>query len=93
MKQKDKILIVIAIIVCVVLACLSPFIASGNPDGLEKSAEDSGVGEASAFLQSLFPDYTFEPLGKLGEIGVLIIGTLIVLALGYGVGEIVKRRN
>ena len=93
MKQKDKILIVIAIIVCVVLACLSPFIASGNPDGLEKSAEDSGVGEASAFLQSPFPDYTFEPLGKLGEIGVLIIGTLIVLALGYGVGEIVNRRN
>lgn len=93
MNQRDKILIVIGIIICVALACLSPFIASGNPDGLEKSAEDSGVGEMTAFLQSPFPDYTFEPLGKMGEIGVLIMGAVITLALGYGVGEIVKRRN
>ena len=93
MKQKDKILIVIAIIVCVVLACLSPFIASGNPDGLEKSAENAGVGDVGAFLQAPFPDYTFEPLGSLGEIGVLALGAVITLALGYGIGEIVKRRT
>ena len=93
MNKKDKYLIAGGLIVCFVLACLSPFIASGNPDGLEKSAENAGVGDVGAFLQAPFPDYTFEPLGSLGEIGVLALGAVITLALGYGIGEIVKRRT
>lgn len=93
MNKKDKYLIAVGLIVCFVLACLSPFIASGNPDGLEKSAENAGVGDVGAFLQAPFPDYTFEPLGSLGEIGVLALGAVITLALGYGIGEIVKRRT
>ena len=43
MDKKDKYLIIVAIVICVVISCLSPFIASGNPDGLEKSAEDANV--------------------------------------------------
>ena len=93
MNKKDKYLIAVALIICFAVACLSPFIASGNPDGLEKSAENVGVGDSNTFLQSPFPDYTFEPLGKLGEVAVLALGAIIVLALGYGIGEIVKRRN
>jgi cobalt/nickel transport protein len=93
MEKRDKYLIAAGIIICVILAALSPMIASGNPDGLEKSAENAGVGEMGAYLHSPFPDYTFEPLGKLGEVAVLALGAIIVLALGYGIGEIVKRRN
>ena len=33
------------VIICIIISCLSPFIASGNPDGLEKSAEDAGLAE------------------------------------------------
>ena len=43
MNKKDTYLIVIAVIICIAIAVLSPYIASGNPDGLEKSAEDSGA--------------------------------------------------
>ena len=43
MDQKDKYLIAVAIVICIVISCLSPYIASGDPDGLEKSAEDSGI--------------------------------------------------
>ncbi|MDO5848026.1 MAG: PDGLE domain-containing protein [Methanobrevibacter sp.] len=93
MEKNNIYLIVIAIIICVVLGCLSPFIASGNPDGLEKSAEDSGVGETEAFFQSPFPDYTFEALGIGGEVLVLIVGALVTLAVGFGVGEILKKRK
>ena len=45
MDKKDMSLIVVAVVICIVISCLSPYIASGNPDGLEKSAEDSGLAE------------------------------------------------
>lgn len=95
LSKKDKYLIVVGLVICIALAVLAPMIASGDPDGLEKSAEDSSVGEdiESPVIESPFPDYTFEPLGILGEIGVLIVGALITLVLGFGVAEILKRRN
>ena len=41
MDKKDKYLIAIAVVICIVICCLSPYIASGDPDGLEKSNMDS----------------------------------------------------
>ena len=43
--DKNMALIAVAVIICVVICVLSPYIASGDPDGLEKSAEDSGLAE------------------------------------------------
>ncbi len=34
----------------------------------------------------------FEPLGSLGEIGVLILGAVICLAGGFVVGKIIEKR-
>ena len=87
--------IIVAVVICIIISCLSPFIASGDPDGLEKSAEDANVPEGveSAVFESPFPDYTFEPLESIGEVGVLILGALLTLICGYGVAEIVKRRS
>ena len=95
MDKRDKTLIIVAIVICVVISCLSPFIASGDPDGLEKSAEDANVSEdvATAVFASPFPDYTFEPLDSIGEVGVLILGALLTLACGYGIAQVVKRRS
>lgn len=95
MEKRDKYLIIVAIVICVIISCLSPFIASGDPDGLEKSAEDSNVPEGvdSPVLEAPFPDYTFEPLNSLGEVGVLILGALLTLICGFGVAQIVKRRS
>ncbi|MDO5850426.1 MAG: cobalt ECF transporter T component CbiQ [Methanobacteriaceae archaeon] len=83
------------VIICVALACLSPFIASSNPDGLEKSFEDANVSDEgiSAVVESPFPDYTFEPLSQFGEIGVLILGALIVAILGFLVSIILKKKD
>lgn len=95
MDGRDKTLIIIAIVICIIVCCLSPFIASGDPDGLEKSAEDAGVNESVAIsvIEAPFPDYTFEPLNSLGEVGVLIIGVILTLLCGWGIAEIVKRRS
>ena len=95
LSQQDKYLIIVGIIFCLALAVLSPYIASGDPDGLEKSAEDAAVGEdvESAVIESPFPDYTYEPLDKLGEIAVLLLGGLITLAAGLGIGYALKKSN
>lgn len=95
MDKRDKTLIIVAIVICVIISCLSPFIASGDPDGLEKSAEDAGVPEeaATTVVESPFPDYTYEPLEKIGEIGVLILGGVVTLICAWGIAEVVKRRS
>lgn len=93
LSRQNKALIIAALIICIAIAVLSPFIASGDPDGLEKSAEDASVSEdlATSFVESPFPDYSYEPLDKLGEVGVLILGVLITLILGYGIGYVLKK--
>jgi len=95
LTKENKILIIIAIILCIALAVLSPMIASSNPDGLEKSAEDAGVSEdvETSFFKSPFPDYTFEPLDKIGETGVLILGCIITLIVAFGIGAVLKKRS
>ena len=101
MDKKDTYLIVIAIVICIVICCLSPYIASGDPDGLEKSAEDSGLAEDFAIEEingipeAIFPDYAFadDPENQALQIVALIVGTLITLCLGYVVAEAVRSRN
>ena len=101
MEKKDKYLIIVAIVICVIISCLSPFIASGDPDGLEKSAEDSGLAEdfsieeINGIPESIFPDYAFadQPENQLLQIVALVIGVIITFALGYVVAKVVKSRN
>lgn len=101
MDKKDSYLIVAAIVICIIICALSPYIASGDPDGLEKSAEDSGRGEDFAIEEikgipgAIFPDYAVagaednQPL----QVAVLIIGTIVTLALCYIIAIAVRNRN
>ena len=101
MDKKDTYLIVIAVVICIVISCLSPYIASGYPDGLEKSAEDSGLAEdfsieeINGIPEAIFPDYAFadDPENQGLQIVALIIGAIITLVLGYAVAEVVRSRN
>ncbi|WP_458405032.1 PDGLE domain-containing protein [Methanobrevibacter sp.] len=101
MEQKDIYLIVVAVVICVIISALSPYIASGDPDGLEKSAEDSGLAEDFAVEEingipdAIFPDYAFadDPENQPLQIVALIIGTIVTLVLGYAVAEVVRNRN
>ncbi len=95
MDNRDKTLIIVAIVICIAISCLAPFIASSNPDGLEKSAEDAKVGEnvTVVVVTSPFPDYTFEPLESIGEVAVLILGGLLTLVCALGIATIVKKKG
>ena len=99
--DKNMALIAVAVIICVVICVLSPYIASGDPDGLEKSAEDSGLAEDFAIEKingipnALFPDYAFanNPDNQVLQIIALLVGVVLTLIMGIGVAYIVKSRN
>ena len=101
MEKRDKYLIGIAIVICVIICVLSPYIASGDPDGLEKSAEDSGLAEDFAVEEingipdAIFPDYAFasSPDNQVLQIVALVIGVILTLFIGFGVAYVVKSRN
>ena len=99
MEKRDKYLIAIAVVICVIICVLSPYIASGDPDGLEKSAEDSGLAEDFAVEEingipdAIFPDYAFasSPDNQVLQIVALVIGVIITLFIGFGVAYVVKK--
>ena len=101
MDKKDTYLIVVAVVICIVISCLSPFIASSYPDGLEKSAEDSGLAEdfsieeINGIPEAIFPDYAFanDPDNQVLQVVALVIGAIVTLGVGYAVAAIVRSRN
>lgn len=81
------------IAIAVGLAFLSP-LASGDPDGLERVAEDQGFLErAQDPIYNVLPDYTIPGIdGPASTILSGVIGLLIVFALVYGVTLMLRGR-
>lgn len=75
------------------LTLLAP-LASSNPDGLERVAEDQGfIDRALDPLYNLLPDYTIPGLdGPLSTILSGLVGLLLVFALVYGITLLVRGR-
>ena len=101
MDKKDTYLIVAAVVICIIICALSPYIASGDPDGLEKSAEDAGVPEdfsveeIGGIPEAIFPDYAFanDPENQVLQIVALVLGVIVTLGVGYAVAAVVRIRN
>ena len=85
-KMIDKSVLIGGIIVALILAVLSP-LASSNPDGLERVAEDLGfLSQESGPFYNIIPDYTFpgihnESIATIaaGVIGVLLIASVALI--------------
>ncbi|MGZ7043620.1 MAG: PDGLE domain-containing protein [Methanobacterium sp.] len=97
MSPKDRNLVIAGVIICVLIAVLAPFIASTNPDGLEKSAQSlSSNPEPEPAFQSPLADYTLPILGEdnpYGGIISLVIGVFVTLLVAYMVALVLKRRK
>lgn len=84
--------------IAALLALLSP-LASSAPDGLERVAIDLGFidgvrGPTPAPATGLLPDYNFPGLeGGLSTILAGLVGIVIVVALGYGLAMLLRRRR
>ena len=78
------------------LAALISPLASGDPDGLERVAEDQGfIERAMDAPYTIIPDYTVPFLGEtpLSTIAAGMIGLLIVFALMYGLALVLRGRS
>lgn len=84
----------VGLLIAVGAALLSP-LASGDPDGLERVAEDQGfLSRALDPLFNLLPDYTIPGLdGAASTILAGIVGLLIVFALVYGLTLLLRGRG
>lgn len=86
----------VLLILAVVLALFASPFASSSPDGLERVAEDYGfMDNAKELIKSPIPDYAFPGIGneKVATAAAGIIGTLLTLAVVYGIGYLIKGRS
>jgi cobalt/nickel transport protein len=111
----QKTFVIVAIAIALVIAVLAPFLASGDPDGLEsaffgmygaktttgteldeemaESAEETVVETTGNDFEfaSPMPDYGIEGMDKVGEVLAVILGTVLMIGLVWGVGRAVAR--
>lgn len=76
-------------------ALLSP-LASKNPDGLDRVAEDHGfAGRGRALVSSPLPDYAVPGVAheSLSTALAGVLGTLLTLGAGWGLAAAVARRK
>ena len=88
--------IFIALTIVVLIGVLSPFVASGNPDGLQKSMEQlsSNVQEQNYYSPPM-ADYTIPGFenNPLGGVLALLLGISAVAVVAYIIARILKKRN
>ncbi|MGD2077263.1 MAG: energy-coupling factor ABC transporter permease [Chloroflexota bacterium] len=93
--QSSSLWVGAGLVLALIVAFFS-FAASGNPDGLERVAEDQGfLGTALDPLYNVLPDYTIPFIENETVSGIiaLAIGTLVVFGLALLVGQIARRQR
>ncbi len=84
------------IVLALVVGIVAVFFASPHPDGLERVAEDSGfLQTAQAAPFELLPDYLAPGVANetLAAIIAIVLGTLLLFAVGYGIARALRRRS
>lgn len=88
-------LLLAGVAIALVVVLFAP-LASGHPDGLERVAEDKGfIERAEDAPYEILPDYTIPGIEDERVTTILAgaVGVLIVAALTYGVGLVLRRRS
>jgi len=84
------------VVLALVVGIVAVFFASPSPDGLERVAEDKGfIDAAQAAPFEIIPDYVFPGVSNEALAGVIavVLGTLLLFAVGYGIARTLRRRN
>lgn len=97
MNPKNKKLLLGGVAAALIIALLAPFLASSNPDGLESTAQKVMPNpDTKPAFQSPLSDYTVPGLGEdnpLGGVISLVLGTLLVLGIAYGLSLLLKKKR
>ncbi|MBI5458649.1 PDGLE domain-containing protein [Methanobacterium sp.] len=95
MNTKNRNLLIGGLIIAIIIAVLAPFLASGNPDGLESTAGTLEVPESEAHYTAPLPDYAIPGMEEnpLGGVIALVVGTIVVLLAVLGVTALFRKRK
>ncbi len=103
-KDRNKQIFLIGIAIAIVLAVLAPFLASSNPDGLDttllklvgggdKEILDEKVAENNPLdYNAPMSGYSIDGMGKAGEVGSILGGTILILGISFGLSRIMKKK-
>ena len=93
--NRRNLVILVGLMLAVVVALFSP-LASSLPDGLERVAEDYGfLNRTAEPAYSFLRDYTVPGVSDSGISTILagVLGVLVVFAVAFGVGVLLKRHR
>lgn len=108
MSPENKKFIMAGAAIAILLSVLAPFLASPNPDGLDKNiielvgggseekAEEfveEKVHKYNVAYEAPFSDYSIAGMEKAGEVLAILIGTIIMLVLGLGVSSLMRKKK
>jgi len=90
--MKKHLAVVVSIVVF--LAVFIP-LASSNPDGLERVAENFGVEEHAPFWNGLMSDYAIAAIGDpyVSTLLAGVLGTFMVLLAAFLLGKAITPKN
>lgn len=88
-------LILAGLSIAVLVAASSAWLASGDPDGLERVAEDQEFSEAAQDPgYEILPGYTIPGIdGAVSTALAGVLGVLVMLGIGLGAGHLLRRRS
>ncbi len=76
------------------LAVASPFLASGNPDGLQQTASaviKNEISNVIAPVAPLFPNYSIPGMGEGGKVLAIMIGLATIILVWLGAVKLMKK--
>jgi cobalt/nickel transport system permease protein len=73
------------------LAIAAPFLASGNPDGLEQTASIVVKNKINSAITLLFSEYAIPGMGKAGESAAILIGFTTIMIIWLGITKLMKK--
>jgi hypothetical protein len=87
--------VVLGLVISAIVVVAAAFLASGDPDGLERVAEDTGFLDAAAGSPfAVIADYIFPGLdGPMATIVAGLIGVVVLFGLVWLVGRLLVRRR
>lgn len=94
MKNRTS-LVLAGLAIAVLVAASSAWLASGDPDGLERVAEDKEFIETAKDPgYEILPDYTIPGIdGEVSTALAGIVGVVVLLGVGLGAGHLLSRRD
>lgn len=76
------------------LGLAAPFLASSDPDGLQKTASilvNDELNKLSAPIAPLFTDYSIPGMGNTGKMAAILIGSCALLIIWFVITKVIKK--